>query len=62
MLRRVVWWTLTDVTEVLSSIIALMMDAVSIFEMSINIYQTTRCNIPEDSCLHTRRRENLKSR
>jgi hypothetical protein len=29
--------------------------------MSVNIYQTTRRNIPEDSHLHTRRRENLKS-
>jgi hypothetical protein len=30
-------------------------------ETSVNIYQTTRCNIPEDSCVHARRRENPKS-
>jgi hypothetical protein len=30
-------------------------------EMSVNFYQTTRRNIPEDSHLLTRRRENLKS-
>jgi hypothetical protein len=40
--------------------IALMMEAVSTSEMSVNFYQTTRRNIPEDSRLHTRRRENLK--
>jgi hypothetical protein len=30
-------------------------------EMSVNFYQTTRRNNPEDSHLHTRRRENPKS-
>jgi hypothetical protein len=30
-------------------------------ETSVNFYQTTRCYNPEDSHLHTRRRENLKS-
>jgi hypothetical protein len=29
-------------------------------ETSVNVYQTTRRNNPEDSQLHTRRRENLK--
>jgi hypothetical protein len=43
------------------TIIALMMEAVSTSETTVNFYQTTRCNIPEDSHLHTRRRENLKS-
>jgi hypothetical protein len=38
-----------------------MMEAVSTPETSVNIYQTTRRNIPEDSHFHTRRRENLKS-
>jgi hypothetical protein len=53
---------LTDVSEVLIvSIIAFMVAAVSTSEMSVNIYQTTRPNIPEDSHLHSRRRENLKS-
>jgi hypothetical protein len=41
--------------------IALMMEAASTFETSVNSYQTTRCNNPEDSHLQTRRRENLKS-
>lgn len=31
-------------------------------ETSINFYQTTRRVIPEDSRLHSHRRENLKSR
>jgi hypothetical protein len=30
-------------------------------EESVNFYQTTRRNNPEDSHLHIRRRENLKS-
>jgi hypothetical protein len=62
MLRRVVWWKFTDFSEVLTvSIRALTMDAASTFETSVNFYQTTWRNIPEDSHLHTRRRENLKS-
>jgi hypothetical protein len=40
---------------------ALMMEATSTSETSANFYQTTRCCNPEDSHLHTRRRENLKS-
>jgi hypothetical protein len=31
--------------------IALMMDVASTSEISVNFYQTTRCNIPEDSHL-----------
>jgi hypothetical protein len=38
-----------------------MMKAAKISETSVNFYLTTRRNIPEDSHLHTRRRENLKS-
>jgi hypothetical protein len=38
-----------------------MMKAASTSETLVNIYQTTPRNIPEDSHLHTRRRENLKS-
>jgi hypothetical protein len=38
-----------------------MMEAVSTSETSVNLYQTTRRNIPEDSHLHTRYLENLKS-
>jgi hypothetical protein len=44
-----------------TSIIALMMEAVSTSETSVNFYQATRRNIEEDIHLHTRRRENLKS-
>jgi hypothetical protein len=44
-----------------SSAIALMMEAVRTSETSVKIYLTTRQYIPEDSELHTRRRENLKS-
>jgi hypothetical protein len=28
-------------------------------ETPVNFYQTTRLNNPEESCLHTRRRENI---
>jgi hypothetical protein len=42
-------------------VVALMMETVSTFETSVYFYETTRRNIPEDSLLHTRRRENLKS-
>jgi hypothetical protein len=38
-----------------------MMEAVRTSETSVNIYQATRRNIPEDSRLHIRRRENLES-
>jgi hypothetical protein len=38
-----------------------MMEAASTSETSVNFYQTTRYNIPEDSRLHTRRCKNLKS-
>jgi hypothetical protein len=40
-------------------LIALMMEEVSISETSVN-NQSTQHNIPEDSHVHTRRRENLK--
>jgi hypothetical protein len=53
------------VSEVLAasiiSAIALMMETASTSETPVNIYQNTRRNIPEDSHLHTRRREYLKS-
>jgi hypothetical protein len=42
-------------------IIALMMEAARISETSVDIQLRTRQYIPEDSELHTRRRENLKS-
>jgi hypothetical protein len=45
----------TSISEVLAafiiraSVIALMVEAASVSEMSVNLYQTTWCNIPEDS-------------
>jgi hypothetical protein len=38
-----------------------MMEAASTSETSVNFYETTRRNNPEDSHLHTRCCENLKS-
>jgi hypothetical protein len=42
-------------------IIRVMMEAASTSETSANFYYTSRLNIPENSHLHTHRRENLKS-
>jgi hypothetical protein len=42
-------------------LIALMTEVASTFETSVNFYQTTRRNNPEDSHTDTRRLENLKS-
>jgi hypothetical protein len=39
-----------------------MMQAASTSETSVNFYQTTRRYNPEDSYLHTHRRENVKSK
>jgi hypothetical protein len=50
MLHRVVWYKLTDVSEVLAA--SLMMEAGSISETSVNFCDTTRRNIPEDRHLH----------
>jgi hypothetical protein len=59
MLLRVVWQKLGDVSEMLAApIIVLTMKAASTSETSLNFYQTTRRNIPEDC---HRRRENLTS-
>jgi hypothetical protein len=38
-----------------------MMEAARTSETLVNFFQTTRRYNPEDSHLHTRRRENLKS-
>jgi hypothetical protein len=43
------------------ALIDLMMEAARASETSINFYLTTRRNKPEDSHLHSYRRENLKS-
>jgi hypothetical protein len=47
--------------SIIRTIITLMTEAASTPETSVNFYQTTRRNNPEDSHLHTRRHENLKS-
>jgi hypothetical protein len=55
-------YMLTDISEVCTaSIIRVMMEAVCTSEMSVNIYLTTQQYIPEDSKLHIRHHENLKS-
>jgi hypothetical protein len=53
-LRRVIWYNFTDVLEVLAAsiIMAMIMEAASTSETSVNVYQTTRRNNPEDSDLH----------
>jgi hypothetical protein len=52
---------LTNVSEMRTASIALMMEAIRTSETLVSINSTTRQYIPEDSKLHTRRRENLKS-
>jgi hypothetical protein len=47
--------------DVVPCILALMMAAVSTSEMSANLCETARRNIPGDDHVHTRRGENLKS-
>jgi hypothetical protein len=49
---------ITDFWEAATSI--LMTEAVGTSETSVSFYKTTRCNIPEGSHLHIRRRKNLK--
>jgi hypothetical protein len=47
--RRVVWWKLTDVSEVLTiSNIRAIHEAISISETSVNLYQATWHNYSED--------------
>jgi hypothetical protein len=49
----------TDVLEVLTaSTIRVKMEATNISETTVNFYQTTCRNVPEDKRLHTRRHEN----
>jgi hypothetical protein len=61
-LKMAVFWVVAtcSLVEVYKAI-ALMMEAVITSETSVNFYQNTRRNNPEDGHLHTRRRENLKS-
>jgi hypothetical protein len=46
--------------SIIRAMMALMMEAASTSETSVNFYQATWCNNPEDSHLHTSRHENLK--
>jgi hypothetical protein len=54
-----VWLKFNDVSQVLAASIALMMETLSTCEATLN--QPTRRYNPEDTNLHTRPRENLKS-
>jgi hypothetical protein len=61
-LKMAVFWVavLCSITEIYR-LIALMMEAASTSEMSVNLNQTTWSYNPEDSHLHTCRHEDLKS-
>jgi hypothetical protein len=59
--RHVVQYKFTDVSRVLAPSIVVLMETASTSETPVNAYQSTRSYNPEDSHLHTRRRENLKS-
>jgi hypothetical protein len=51
-----------DVSEMFTfSIVALMMAAVSTLETPVNFYQSALRNVPEESHVHSRHHENLKS-
>jgi hypothetical protein len=57
MLHRVAWYILTRVSEDLTASTIMMMttltmEAVSSSETLVSMYQTPRCNIPEDGHLH----------
>jgi hypothetical protein len=53
LLHRVVLQKFTDVSEVLATSIALMMEAANSSETPVNFYQTTGRNNPEDGHFHT---------
>jgi hypothetical protein len=57
------WFDLANTSKQVSEVltIALMMEAASTSETSVNFYQTTRRNNPKDSHLHTLRREKLNT-
>jgi hypothetical protein len=52
MLRRVVWYKFTDISEAT----ALTMEAASTSETSMNFYQITRRNFPEDGHLKQKKK------
>jgi hypothetical protein len=51
MLRRVVCYKFTGVSEIVRAIIALITQAAGIYETSLNFYLITRCSIPENTLL-----------
>jgi hypothetical protein len=62
-MKMAVFWVVApcSLVEVYQRFIALMMEAARTSETLVNFYQTTWHYKPEDSHLHTHRRENLKS-
>jgi hypothetical protein len=63
LLRPVVWWKFSDVSEVLAAtVIALMVEAASTSETSVKFYQTTGCNNPEDSHLYKQKLNHQSTR
>jgi hypothetical protein len=60
MLRRVAWLKFTDVSEVFAAAIT-GAGCSKHPEFWVNVYQTTRRNIPEDNHLHILLRDNLES-
>jgi hypothetical protein len=64
-MKMAVFWygapcNLAEVYRRFRSACCLQHQAASTSEKSVNYYQNTRRNVPEDSHLHTRRRENLE--
>jgi hypothetical protein len=60
-LKTAVLWDVSQCSLVYTDRFSLIMEAVSIYETSVNIYQNAKRNIPEESHIHIRHRENLKS-
>jgi hypothetical protein len=63
LLRRVVWYKFTDVAEVLAASIMraiLITEAASISKTSVNFYQITRRNNPEDTIFRSKFKRNMR--
>jgi hypothetical protein len=63
-LNLIIWYKFTDVLEAFAATIVkaiVLIEVARTFKTSVNFNQTTWLNNPEDSHLHSRRRENLKS-
>jgi hypothetical protein len=64
MFRRVLWYTSTDVLQERAASASehrVIMKAANTSETSVNMYNTTRHSMPEDSHLRTRCCKNVKS-